>query len=186
MGEPQPQPQHSGRFPRADSEWLVPGDPEPCFPASELSASGPLLSPVSLVPTANAASSGSCPRQESLPVSAAQGRTEQGQGTTYKGPVPHRGALALPVVAKARRMEWWGRTRQTDMPQVVRVNKREINVTRRQRAFSFRKTGKRRKQTQAHPERRQKINRVSSPSTKEFPREEMKGEEFTKMIDGNT
>lgn len=55
-------------------------------------------------------------------------------------------------------------------------------MTRRQRAFSFRKTGERRKQTQAHPERRQKINRVSSPSTKEFPREEMKGEEFTKMI----
>lgn len=79
-------------------------------------------------------------------------------------------------------MDRWGRTRQTDVPQEARVNKRGINVTRRQRAFSFRKTGERRKQTQAHPERRQKINRVSSPSTKEFPREEIKGEEFTKMI----
>lgn len=53
MGEPQPQPQHSRRFPRADSERLVPGDPEPCFPASELRASGPL----SLVPTVHAVAS---------------------------------------------------------------------------------------------------------------------------------
>lgn len=58
------------------------------------------------------------------------GRTEQGQGTT-------QGARALPGVTKGQeRMEWWSRTRQTDVPQVAQVHKCEINMTRRQMTLS--------------------------------------------------